>query len=409
MRTHDVPAFDVAIAGAGPAGASLALRLAREGCRVVLVDAGRFPREKLCGEFLSPEGVLALDRLGLAGGLDDLGGVPIHRVRLTTPRGRLLDADLTPSGSQTGFALSRGVLDHRLIAQARDAGVTLMEESRISGPIVQDGRVVGLAARHPTIGPSLQLRATVVIAADGRHSALVRQTGTTRHRGWLRPRFFGLKRHGKAPRTDDPPGILTLNLVPGGYVGTCSIEGGLTNICGLLPESTVRRSRGDLDRLARDTFPCNPALARLWSAIDPVGPWKAVAGVSVDVSRPRTPGILYVGDCQGTVDPLGGQGMTMALLGAEQLVPFVLHAVRRGGAVPGIQDEVQRAWHQRFDRRIQLCRLFHHVLINPGLIDAATCFRRLGIRLLTAGYESTRDQEPRAVRTPHHPRTTEPG
>ncbi len=159
-----------------------------------------------------------------------------------------------------------------------------------------------------------------------------------------------------------------------------------------MPEAAVRRLRGDLDRVASEYLGRNPVLARTWGAALPRGGWKAVAGVRVEVSVPRLAGILYAGDCQGTVDPLGGQGMTMALLGAEALTPFVERALARGAGVDArLQADCQATWHRRFDRRVRLCRLFHHALINPALIDVASAFRHVAPRILAACYRRTRD------------------
>src|SRR3954469_24638507 len=107
--------FDVVIAGAGPAGGSLALRLATAGLRVALVDAARFPRDKLCGEFLSPEAWGALADLGLAEAVAGSGYRPIRRVRLTTPSGRVLDAEFP---GPPGIGLGRSVLDDLLVQHA---------------------------------------------------------------------------------------------------------------------------------------------------------------------------------------------------------------------------------------------------------------------------------------------------
>ncbi len=183
--------------------------------------------------------------------------------------------------------------------------------------------------------PPSNSRALMTIAADGRNSALVPKTGVVRPRSRFRARFFGLKRHCSVPDpTAEPEGTVGLHLIAGGYVGTCRIETGMTNLCGLLPESVLRRYRGDLDRLAAAVFPGNTTLGRLWESATPLGAWKTVADVQVTVATPQTPGIFYAGDCQGTIDPLGGQGMTLALLGAEMLAPFVTRALVQGGAPP---------------------------------------------------------------------------
>ena len=387
------PTYDVAIAGAGLAGSSLALRLARGGARVALLDAASFPRDKVCGEFLSPECWGVLDRMGLADEVTRAGYQPIRSVRLSTPGGREVVAEVTGRDGLPGIGLGRSMLDDLIVRKAREAGVEVFEGTRVAGPILVEGRVVGLQARGPS---PFALRAAVTVAADGRHSALVKQTGRTRARSWSRPRLFGLKRHFAStdPEAAERPGTVGLHLVRGGYGGTCLIEDGSTNLCALLPESVVKARRGDLDRVAREVLGRNPALARLLGSGEPMGEWKAVADVRVQVSRPSRPGILYLGDAQGTVDPLGGQGMTMAFLGAELIRPMVERGLAAaGGGVEGpLQAEVQAAWHRRFDRRVRLCRGFHHMLIHPGFVDLASGLGVVASRFLAACFRQTRDR-----------------
>ena len=139
---------DVAIAGGGLAGGSLALRLARAGLRVVLLDASAFPREKLCGEFLSPECWGVLRRLGLDHAVREAGYEAIGRMRLTTPSGRVLEASIPGAETQPGIGMSRGVLDHLIVAEAAAAGVDVVERARVTGPWIEGGRVVGVVGRH---------------------------------------------------------------------------------------------------------------------------------------------------------------------------------------------------------------------------------------------------------------------
>jgi flavin-dependent dehydrogenase len=265
----------------------------------------------------------------------------------------------------------------------------------VNGPVVAGGRVVGLAARHAARGV-LEIQARVTVAANGRFSALVRKTGRTYVRNRFRTSYFGLKQHLVLAEAEasEPPSAVGLHLVPGAYGGTCRVEGPLTNFCALLPESAVCRHRGNLDQVVRSCLRANPVLARITEAGTTASGWKTVAGVRVEVSTPRLPGIFYAGDCQGTVDPLGGQGMTMALMGAEVLAPYVEHALRADSdAAWALQRAACAAWHRRFDRRVRLCRLLHHVLVNPMLIDAAAALGAVAPRLLSACYQQTRDRE----------------
>ncbi len=385
--------YDVAIAGAGLAGASLALRLARGGARVALLDASSFPRDKVCGEFLSPECWGVLERMGLADEVVGTGYHAIHCVRISTPGGKEIMADVIGRDGLPGIGLSRSKLDDLIVRRAREAGADVFEGGRVGGAIVEGGRVVGVQARRVE---SFEVRASITIAADGRHSALVKQTGRTRGRSWSRPRLFGLKRHFIAsdPKASEHPGTVGLHLVRGGYGGTCLIEDGSTNLCALLPEELVKERRGDLDRVALECLGQNPALARLLASGEPIGEWKTVADVRVQVSTPERPGILFVGDAQGTVDPLGGQGMTMAFLGAELLFPIVERALVEGrGVDTALQGEVQATWHRRFDRRVLLCRAFHHMLINPAFVDVGSSLGKVASNFLAACFRQTRDRE----------------
>ena len=394
MAPHtELGPFDVVIAGAGLAGASLAMGLANAGARVALLDPGRFPREKLCGEFLSPEAWGALERLGVAEEVARSGYHPIRRVRLTTPRGTVLEADVIGPDGRPGIGLGRATLDALLVRRAAEAGASVLEGTRVGRPLVREGRVVGVEARHDTEGP-IRLHAAITVAADGRHSGLVRRTGTSRRASRSGSGHFGLKRHVLVndPAAGEPEGMVGLHAVAGGYVGTCRVDGTRTNLCGLLPTTALRPHRGDLDRLADAEFRRNPALAKLWSASTPAEPWKAVAGVEIVSSRPRMAGIFYAGDARGTVDPLGGQGMTMALLGAEILIPFLLAALQDGRSVASLNDAYHFAWRRRFRRRIRLCRLFHHILTRPRLLDLSPALGPLAPKILAACYHATRDR-----------------
>ena len=384
---------DVAIAGAGLAGGSLALALARRGVSVALVDPGTFPRDKLCGEFLSPESWGVLDRLALTGEIHRAGYHAIRAVRVTTPRGRSIEARIVEPDAPPGLGLSRSTLDDLIVREARSAGAQVLESTRASGPLIEEGRVAGLLVRFPP-HEETRIRARVTIAADGRHSGLVKQTGVTVARQGRRPKLLGMKRHYRLdPQhpSAEAQGTVGLHVVRGGYCGTCCVEGGLTNLCALVPESKIRPYRGDLNSAARDVLGQNPAVSRILADGVAIGEWKAVSGVRVEASTPRLAGILYAGDCQGTVDPLGGQGMTMALLGAESLVPFVLRSLE-STVTQAIQAEWRLAWDRRFRRRVRLCRAFHQALVRPELLEFASHFGPWASRLLAGGFRWTRDR-----------------
>jgi menaquinone-9 beta-reductase len=252
MTTHQ-DQFEVAISGAGLAGASLALRLARRGVKVALLDATSFPRDKVCGEFLSPECWGVLDRMGLADQVERSSYHAIHRVRISTPKGREVTAKIVGLDGLPGIGLSRYFLDDLIVREARNAGAEVFEGARVVGPIVEAGRVVGVQINSRCPDAPSEIRAKITIAADGRTSSLVKQTGKTFGGSLFRPQFFGLKRHliVNDPSADEEAGTVGLHLVRGGYGGTCRIEesgGSLTNLCAMLPSEEVRPGR---DRVPR--------------------------------------------------------------------------------------------------------------------------------------------------------------
>jgi flavin-dependent dehydrogenase len=382
---------DVLIAGAGLAGGSLALRLARRGVYVIVLEAQRFPRDKLCGEYLSPEGCQVLEDLGLSVVENGIDAAPIRVLRLSTPRGTLIESRLVGDDGRPALGVSRATLDDYLADAAEQAGADILSPVRATHPCCESRRVVGVWARDAGNLPLL-IRAPVTVAADGRHSALVRTAGSIRVMTPGRPGHFGLKCHFEGgTAADEAEEAVALHLVRGGYVGTCRIEGRRNNLCGLLEEAELQRDRGDLDRLSDRIFADNPNLWRMWEERRTIGPWKTVAAVRVQSTTARLPGIFFAGDSQGTIDPLGGQGMTMALLSARLLEPYVLEALRRGHATTELQRGYERAWHSRFDRRIQLCRAFHLALMHPAALDAVGRWRHGAGRLLAALYRITRD------------------
>src|SRR5574342_777518 len=129
----DPPELDVLVAGAGPGGSAAAAFLARAGHRVMLVDRSAFPRDKACSEYLSPEAVRILDRLGLVAGLESEGAVPLHGSTVTAARGSRLEGRFALAGHRpfrsTGLSVARRILDHRLADAARRAGADLCERT----------------------------------------------------------------------------------------------------------------------------------------------------------------------------------------------------------------------------------------------------------------------------------------
>src|SRR3954469_24663991 len=138
--------FDAIVVGGGPAGASAAVHLAASGARVLLAERERFPREKLCGEFISPECLEHFARLGVLEEMEQGGGARVSETVFYAPSGRGVAVPSAWFGGHGGDALglSRAEMDARLLARAREVGVTVIEEAGLASLIVEGASVRGV-------------------------------------------------------------------------------------------------------------------------------------------------------------------------------------------------------------------------------------------------------------------------
>src|SRR6266550_3358345 len=180
-------AWDVAVVGAGPAGSATALLLARAGARVLLLDRARFPREKPCSEYLSPESTRVLERLGK----DVLAAVAAASpARLTGMK------VVAPSGTGVvgrfetfSFALPRTRFDTILRAAAEAAGAEVREGMKVEEVLYDRGAVAGVVARGSGLGSRDSYRARIVVGADGLRSVVARRLGPVHAIGTKRVDF----------------------------------------------------------------------------------------------------------------------------------------------------------------------------------------------------------------------------
>ena len=155
---------DLLVVGGGPAGAAIATLAAQKGASVILLEKDKFPRDKVCGEFLSAEGCGVLHRLNMLQTIKSLGAKTMTSCLLADGRGRYVTSPLP----QAALGISRGTLDTLLLAKAHAAGVTVIEQTPAIAPIVERNVVKGVTTKTDAY------RAKLVVAADGRRSMLQR-------------------------------------------------------------------------------------------------------------------------------------------------------------------------------------------------------------------------------------------
>ena len=375
--------FDAIIVGGGPAGASAGVQLAASGARVLLLERERFPREKLCGEFISPECLEHFARLGV---LEEMGrgGARVSETVFYAPSGRGVSVPSAWFGGMEGGALglSRAEMDARLLARARAVGVTVIEEAAVASLVVEGARVRGV--RLHAGGGLREFRARVTLDATGRHRSVVRRAerelngegkrasregasaggpGETIEK--QRAPLVAFKAHLEGAR--GAAGVCEIYFYPGGYGGLSPVEDGLSNLCFIARAGDVRSCESDPERVLREVLMRNRRAARTLEEATARSRW---LGVSLEGFGRHEPapfaGLLAVGDAAAFIDPFTGSGMLMALEGGELAARAVSNWLARGGGdFDEIAGDYRRAYASRFDARLRLCGLLRRAALAP--------------------------------------------
>ena len=334
---------DVAIIGAGPAGSTLAALLARRGASVALYDRDAFPRDKLCGEFLSYDALPILRPLGVLDAIDAAGAPHIEHCRVIGSK-RTYEFAL-PHAAR---GVSRMFFDDLLLRTAAANGARRY-----------DGQ---------TVTSLEEIRATAIVGAWGRWGRFDQQL----QRGFVRDRphrNFGFKRHYIAA---SPITSIDLYSFHRGYLGVNAVEGGITNICGLVHASRLSGHKGRWDAFVETVREEGPHLDALYAAHRPAQ--EGFLSSEPVIFRARSAvegGVFMIGDASGVIDPLTGTGMAMAIQSALLAAPHLLRLLETPSRRAEIENDYRRAHHTFFAPRIAWSRFVAMLITRPRLLDAA--------------------------------------
>jgi flavin-dependent dehydrogenase len=368
--------YDVLIVGGGPAGTSAAIHLASSGVRVLIVEQKKFPRAKLCGEFISPECLEHFARLGIADRMMRAGGVQLKETIFYARGGRGVNVPSEWFGaSGRALGLSRAEMDERLLERARKVGVEVLEEAQATGLLMNQGRVCGVSLKQ---GSGLsEARAPVTIDATGRTRALARrieQDGGSVHRTSPgRARLVAFKAHLEG--ASGVEGNCEIYFYRGGYGGLNHVEGGLSNLCFIVAAKDVRACGSDAGRVMREVLMLNRRAALTLKNARVRSSWLSVALESFGRGKlVPADGLLAVGDAASFIDPFTGSGMLMALESGElaaQVVARRLPELRAGVSVNALAAEYRARYGERFDARLRVCAMLRRAAFVPRLAEAA--------------------------------------
>jgi geranylgeranyl reductase family protein len=377
---------DVIVVGAGPAGASAAYHLARHGVDVLVLEKSRFPRDKVCGDGLTPRAVRQLVAMGIdldAPGWARNKGLRIvgagHRIELPWP-----ELATFPS---YGLVRSRMELDELLARHAEKAGARLLEGTSVTGPVLdRSGRVTGVLARPVDergrkVGDEVAYSAPVVIACDGVSARLAIALGLERRED--RPMGVAIRAYYETPRHDDEwmESWLELwdgapnqsNLLPG-YGWIFGLGNGLSNVgLGILNTSSAFRNVDYKDVLRRWLehtpeewgFRDETLVGRIGSAALPMG---------FNRKPHYTRGVLLSGDSGGMVNPFNGEGIDYALESGHMAAEVVVSALAlpEGPAREQVLSSYAAALDSAYGGYFTLGRVFAKMIGNPTFMKQAT-------------------------------------
>jgi geranylgeranyl reductase family protein len=373
---------DAIIVGAGPAGSAAAYYLATAGLDVLVLEKSRFPREKVCGDGLTPRAVKALTSMGVPIGADD-GWLRNRGLRIIGGGGRI-ELDWPDLSDYPGYGLVRSRLDfdQTLARHAEQAGARVIEGCSVTGPLLDDrtGRIVGVTAQDASAGkngPEKEFRGRLVVAADGNSSRLSVSMGLRKRDD--RPMGVAVRTYYTSPRHDDDYLEAWLDLWDGssllpGYGWIFGMGDGTSNVgLGLLNTS---ENFQNIDYRA---------LLKRWLAAMPAE-WgfteenrtQPIRGAALPMGFNRTPhytrGLLLAGDSGGMVNPFNGEGIAYALESGELAARTIVQALARPSAASAerVLQAYPRILKDHYGGYYTLGRVFVELIGKPSFMQFAT-------------------------------------
>lgn len=367
--------YDVIVVGAGPAGSSISSHLARMGCSVLLLEKHVMPRDKLCGEFLSPEVADLCARLGVLGQMRAAGARDISVLRCASRSGIRADISLP----RPAIALSRFAFDQILVAHAGASGAHVLE-----GVTVR--RIEGdLDAGFAVETDDSTMYSRMVVGAYGRNSPLDRALGRLQTNGTAKVVAF------KAHFDGSPSGRrIELFGLPGGYCGMLDEEQGQINVCWMAPSSVLKSVGGTPENMFAWMGDHNPRLRERAADLSPTEPYQAVASLTFRAKGPFASDVCMIGDAAGMIAPLCGDGIGMALRAAEVASPLAHAFLKERIDARGFRAAYTRAWSREFRQRMRLGRILQSALTRAPIGDLAARLVRAAPGLAIPIFHATR-------------------
>jgi len=365
---------EVIVVGGGPAGASTAWALAREGVDVLVLDRAKFPRDKVCAEYLSPQASRILSDMGVLDEIESMNPAHLRGMRVIAPNGAVADGEFVSSHGFRGFrdrglAIRRTILDEIVLRGARKAGARVEESIRVTDLTRNGGRRVSGVKVLDSGGTERSLRAQYVVGADGLRSVVGRRLGLVKtSRIW--PRRIALVAHYE--NVAEVSDIGEMHIDYHGYFGLVDVGGGKINVAVVIPQARADKLGDGKTEFFERWIAERPHLARRFESAQRVTPVRATGPFATASRRAWAPGAALVGDAADFFDPFTGEGMYAALRGGELLAPYLIEALGRGAKEEKtVLAGYDRARKREFGGKWKLERIVGMAIAYPWFLNNA--------------------------------------
>lgn len=335
METNKTNIYDCAIVGGGLAGLALSIQLAKQGFNVLLFEKNKYPFHKVCGEYISMESWNFLIQLGVD--LNSLNVPKINKLNVSAHNGYTVSAPL----KMGGFGISRYVLDNCLFDIAKRCGVTILENCKVTNVLESDD----LCEIITTNGSYFAKLACGSFGKIHPHFIERKQQNDEQN-------YVAVKYHIQVPFDRN---LIALHNFKDGYCGISMINETDSCLCYLTTSKQLQENGNDIKRLEENVLMRNPHLKKIFSeATFLYSKPLAISNISFKKKECYQNGLIMLGDAAGTIAPLCGNGMSMALRSSKILAKYISHHLKNEISKKELIDSYQYEWNHNFKTRIKV-------------------------------------------------------
>jgi menaquinone-9 beta-reductase len=358
-------AYDIIIIGGGPAGTSAALFLAKKGYSIALLDQAVFPRDKVCGEFISPAADGIFFDLGILESIEALNPIRLSGVVLSAYESSCLQIDYPVAidgRTMTSLSLERSQLDNLMISHVRNSNVRLLEGFKVTDLLFDGENACGVKG-YDGSKKKFSIKSKVVIDAGGRNSISLRRLNL--RRGSSKKRKIALAAHWDGIK--EVGSYCHMHISHPGYTGIAPVGINRANVVLIVDRENLVSA--DIDKFFVETVLGNQLRRKILGTGAPIEKIRVTDSLSYSVKRPKCGGLILVGDATGFIDPFTGEGIYLSLRSSQLAVGVIKNAFDRNDFSSRQFEFYDRMRRKEFREKNILSKALQYLIYKPFLCN----------------------------------------